>query len=47
MTDLTKPRPLCTKHDPLADEADASIPDDEAAEDPDNLPDEDIAEEAE
>ena len=45
MTDFTKPRPLCTKHDPLADDADDSLPDDAPAEDPDNLPDEDVAEE--
>ena len=45
MTDLTKPRPLCTKHDPMADEVDDSLPDDAPAEDPDNLPDEDVAEE--
>lgn len=47
MTDLTKPRPLCTKHDPLADDVDDSLQDDAPAEDPDNLPDEDVAEEAE
>lgn len=47
MTDLTKPRPLCTKHDPLADDAeDDVLPDDDQAEDPDdpspieNMPDE-------
>ncbi len=47
MTDFTKPRPLCTKHDPLADEADDALPDDAPAEDPDNMPDEDEAEEVE
>lgn len=46
MTDFTKPRPLCTKHDPLAEDSTDELPDDAQAEDPDNLPDEDIAEEA-
>lgn len=45
MADFSKPRPLCTKHDPLADEATSELRDDDTAEDPDNLPDEDVAEE--
>ncbi len=45
MADFSKPRPLCTKHDPLADDATTEMTDDDVAEDPDNLPDEDVAEE--
>ena len=46
MADFTKPRPLCTKHDPLAEDTADSLSDDDTAEDPDHFPDEDIAEEA-
>ena len=46
MADLTTPRALCTKHDPLAEDTSDTLSDDDTAEDPDNFPDEDVAEEA-
>ena len=47
MADFSTPRPLCSLHDPLAEDSDDSLADDDLAEDPDNLPDEDedVAEE--
>ena len=47
MADFSVPRELCSKHDPLAEDAGDSFGDDEVAEDPDVFPDEDVAEEAE
>ena len=44
MADFSMPRELCSKHDPLAE--DTSEEDEDVAEDPDNLPDEDVAVEA-
>lgn len=41
MADFTKPRPLCTKHDELAEDPAGS---DDTAEDPSALPDDDVAE---
>lgn len=45
MADFSKPRAICTKHTPHSASAGSAFSDDEVAEDPDNLPDEDVAEE--
>ena len=45
MADFSKPRTLCTKHDPLAEDTSDTLADDDTAEDPDYMPDEDVAEE--
>ncbi len=43
MADFSKPRPLCSKHDELAEDP-ADFPADDIAEDPADMPDDDIAE---
>lgn len=45
MADFSKPRALCSKHSPHSSAPVSPFSDDDVADDPDNLPDEDIAEE--